>query len=134
MTTTNDLMLEGLFATLLCICLKQLGNACREGKLKGKTDNQQLQHGGQLKKPMLCIGRIDKITFTREKEGKQQMGHHKVEVYLIILKLHLSQWGSTECNEQKEISSFQLRFLYSFLPKERQAVTHRPKLAAINSG
>lgn len=50
----------------------------------------------------------------------------------MMLKLHLNQQQSTECNKQKEMCSFQSRLLYSFLPNETQAVTHHPKLAAIN--
>lgn len=50
----------------------------------------------------------------------------------VMFKPHLNQERSTECNEQKETCSFQPRLLYLFLPHETWAVTHRPKLVAIN--
>lgn len=50
----------------------------------------------------------------------------------MMLKPHLNQQQSTECNTQKEMGSFQSRLLYSFLPNETWAVTHHSKLAAIN--
>lgn len=103
----------------------------KESQRGRRANNQpQEQHGGQLKKPV--PHRIDKITFMGERKGKQQIGDQKMGAHFVMFKPHLNQQRSAECNEQKEIRSFQPRLLYLFLPNETQAVTHHPKLAAIN--
>lgn len=50
-------------------CLEQLGEACREGKLRGKMGEQPAPGTASC-----AIGRIAEITFSRERKGKEQMG------------------------------------------------------------